>query len=375
MLPKKLSLKKVAFRLLALPHVALKAGVLLALWRGWIWVLVNPALADMGAEFGFSKLTCQHYRYEWSAQGGVSQLTPTLERCVGEGHHVGWVAIRHFHKGALGFFLVLDPERFQVDVLPEACLKCEPVTREDLMGTRWARAVEEMGVPGYTGGRRTPDKVPGEQGFDRWAGVAHSQRGGKEQGFFLTIDLCPSRQSDFEETIWKALAQKRPQVMRPVPVGIALSGSWWVHHEAAFEGLLQAQARGDIEIAWVNHTLSHPYQQERPVSENFLLRPGVSVENEIFGLEKRLLEANQVPSPFFRFPGLIANELLVQQLKKVHLIPIGADAWLAKGQRPQAGSVILIHGNGNEPQGIRAFERWLAQPGERTFLSLEHLFP
>ena len=34
------------------------------------------------------------------------------------------------------------------------------------------------------------------------------------------------------------------------------------------------------------------------------------------------------------------------------LIPVGSDAWLAKNEVPSAGSIVLVHGNGNEPVGV-----------------------
>lgn len=37
------------------------------------------------------------------------------------------------------------------------------------------------------------------------------------------------------------------------------------------------------------------------------------------------------------------------------LIVIGSDAWLAKGEQSHAGSLVLIHGNGNEPLGVNDF--------------------
>jgi hypothetical protein len=37
------------------------------------------------------------------------------------------------------------------------------------------------------------------------------------------------------------------------------------------------------------------------------------------------------------------------------LIALGSNAWLAKGARARAGSVILIHGNQNEPTGEDLF--------------------
>ena len=66
--------------------------------------------------------------------------------------------------------------------------------------------------------------------------------------------------------------------------------------------------------------------------------------------EQILLECGQTLFVFFRFPGLISNPLL---LKKYGLIPLAADAWLAKNEPIRPGSVILVHGNGNEPLGIK----------------------
>ena len=73
-----------------------------------------------------------------------------------------------------------------------------------------------------------------------------------------------------------------------------------------------------------------------------------------------LLDSDLLPSPFFRFPGLVSNQRLIEVLRDLHLIPIGSNAWLAKGERPQPGSVILVHANGNEPEGIRLLHAFLA---------------
>ncbi|ASV33309.1 hypothetical protein GWK90_09385 [Candidatus Hamiltonella defensa] len=68
--------------------------------------------------------------------------------------------------------------------------------------------------------------------------------------------------------------------------------------------------------------------------------------------EKLLLEKNELPSVFFRFPGLVSDEKTVKKVNQFGLIPVGSDAWLAKGEKAKPGSIILIHGNGNEPKGI-----------------------
>lgn len=60
-----------------------------------------------------------------------------------------------------------------------------------------------------------------------------------------------------------------------------------------------------------------------------------------------MLSQGLVPSIFFRFPGLISSDNLINQLKSWGLIPLGANAWLGNGQKIKNGSIILIHGNGN----------------------------
>ena len=40
-------------------------------------------------------------------------------------------------------------------------------------------------------------------------------------------------------------------------------------------------------------------------------------------------------------------------VNELSLIPLGSDAWLAKGEAPRKGSFILVHGNGNEPKGVK----------------------
>ena len=39
---------------------------------------------------------------------------------------------------------------------------------------------------------------------------------------------------------------------------------------------------------------------------------------------------------------------------------LGADAWLAIGQKPGPGSIVLVHPNGNEPERPAPLRRGLA---------------
>lgn len=61
------------------------------------------------------------------------------------------------------------------------------------------------------------------------------------------------------------------------------------------------------------------------------------------------------------------------KLQKFGLIPVGADAWLAMDQLPHSGSIILVHGNSNEPQGIKKIMPIL-QNNEYHWLPLVYAF-
>jgi hypothetical protein len=86
-----------------------------------------------------------------------------------------------------------------------------------------------------------------------------------------------------------------------------------------------------------------------------MLASGTDINSEVLDTEVALLERNIVPSVFFRFPGLVSDQAVFEKILSFGLIPVGSDAWLAKGQWPKDGSIVLIHANGNEPYGINKF--------------------
>ena len=55
----------------------------------------------------------------------------------------------------------------------------------------------------------------------------------------------------------------------------------------------------------------------------------------------------------------MADGALLEKLKGRHLVALGADSWLALGPPPRAGSIVLVHPNGNEPGGLAIFSRLL----------------
>jgi peptidoglycan/xylan/chitin deacetylase (PgdA/CDA1 family) len=177
---------------------------------------------------------------------------------------------------------------------------------------------------------------------------------GDLSGVFLTIDLCPSGRA-FEKRLFSPLGLLADKLQHPTPVAISISGSWLLGHQKEFIWLLDQQTKGKLAITWVNHSFSHPYYIDLPMPKNFLVFNARNFSQEVLMTEKLLLEYGQKPSVFFRFPGLVANRALIQELKNFGLLPIGSDAWLAKNQQPKKGSFILIHGNSNEPKGVDKF--------------------
>lgn len=176
----------------------------------------------------------------------------------------------------------------------------------------------------------------------------------KEKGVVLSIDLCPSERP-LEKIIFTTLKDDFKNNKRPIPVSISITGHWMLNHKEDLNWLKFIQKRENFDITWVNHSYSHHYIKSLPLALNFMLMKHTDVRSEVMKNEIMMLEKGLTPSVFFRFPGLISNKKLVDTISGYGLITIGSDAWLAKGQKPRLGSIVLIHGNGNEPYGVYKF--------------------
>ncbi len=191
---------------------------------------------------------------------------------------------------------------------------------------------------------------------------------GEEKGIFLSVDLCPSSKEGFEEDFFLGLREYG----KKIPVAICISGKWILAHKEEFARLKQWEKEGWLDITWVNHSYSHYYDPFAKLEDNFMRKKG-DVDKEIEKNEILLLENGVVPSVFFRFPGLVSSPTLIENLKKHNLIPLGAGAWVAKGEVIRDGDVVLLHGNKNEPQGIAMFERYLKKQ-RVNFLDIKNLY-
>jgi hypothetical protein len=144
-------------------------------------------------------------------------------------------------------------------------------------------------------------------------------------------------------------------VEQPVPIALSITGVWMRDHARDLEWLKEMNIKGEIAITWINHSFNHRVSINLPLKQNFLLQPGTDINFEVLGTEQAMLKNGLLPSVFFRFPGLVSDQQLIYKITDFGLIPVGSDAWLAKGQQAQPGSIVLIHGNGNEPTGVNDF--------------------
>ncbi len=243
-------------------------------------------------------------------------------------------AVRGFKKDGVEHRLAVDAESFASFDLPAAQLfPVKDVPVDSFRRTRLGRAVYRYTASPYR--LQNGGATRAESGADGW---------------FLTVDLCPSKRP-FERELFgtaEALGQGAP-----VPVAVMVSGLWLLSHPDEVAYLKGEVASGRLAVTWVNHSWHHHYDAKAPLAENFLLAPGTDLTAEVLHVEELLLARDLVPSPFFRFPGLVSDRAAMERLGELSLVPIGADAWLAKGEEPHRGSFILVHGNGNEPKGIR----------------------
>jgi hypothetical protein len=257
------------------------------------------------------------------------------------------IAIRSYYRSTSLYFVLVDPYTLETQIsLARGIYYRHPINYEDEKKAKYFDRKKLEATP-YLKALKVYSKPPYLlQNY----GAQKSYR--QKDGFFLTIDMCPSTKP-FERGLFEKLLTLYEHNQTPIPIALCVSGLWMIAHEKEFLWLKEQQLNGKLNITWVNHSFSHPYYKDIPLQDNFLLSNTDNFEHEVLETERILLENNIVPSPFFRFPGLVASEALVKKLNRFGLIPLGSNSWLAKGQPITSGSFSLIHGNGNEPEGIR----------------------
>jgi hypothetical protein len=266
----------------------------------------------------------------------VKDYRVVLQTCQGDSGKR--LAVRAMSIDGDDLLLTVDPQTLATQLERKNCWKCDDTTQPQQAGTRFIDAVNRFA-------QQTGKVKPG------WLENAGMTRGHEDRGVFVTGDLCPSR-----KPLDRGFLQKLEQPGAATPVALSVSGLWIKQHFDDFAWLRKEKAEGRLAITFVNHSFHHQYRPGLSEGQNFLLTPGVDMQEEILDVEKLLIANGETPSVFFRFPGLISNPALMETLRENHLIPLGASAWLALGQKASSGAVVLVHPNGNEPFGLHLFE-------------------
>lgn len=255
------------------------------------------------------------------------------------------IILRSFGENREGKLLVLNPYSLRTSVVSQSSVKITKVKRSRLL-KQFANTpyFKTLKVAEYTS-----EKVKN-------AGVRRFQR--ITGGVDLTIDLCPSM-LPLDREFFVEMVKSLSVVQKPVPMAISVTGTWMKGHSSDFAWLLERVRSGEIDITWINHSYSHHVDKDLPLTENFLLEKGTDIEKEILRTEITMLERGVIPSPFFRFPGLVSDKEVFDKVLSYGLIPIGTDSWIAKKQYPKLGSIVLVHANGNEPLGLKRFQKLL----------------
>jgi hypothetical protein len=256
-----------------------------------------------------------------------------------------WLALRQFESGGKTYLLLADPHELETRVDEAKLYTLTP------MGLNDAR-MHFNNTPYVNALLKAESNAGNLQDAGLQSGMP------KETGISLTADLCPSHKP-LDRNIFTSIFREFQKVERPAPIALSVTGLWMKDHQPDLAWLKAMQRNGEIYITWINHSYNHRVSKNLPLKENFLLEPGTDINYEVLATEQAMLENGLMPSVFFRFPGLVSDKQLVTAITNFGLIPIGSDAWLAKGQKPKAGSIVLIHGNGNEPVGVQDFIKLL----------------
>ncbi|QGM44519.1 polysaccharide deacetylase [Methylocystis heyeri] len=271
-----------------------------------------------------------------AAEGAVlKDYRPIFQRCANEAG-AKRLAIRSMKANGAALLFMVDPESLSTRIERAECWRCADASDAEESGTRFIAALRKPA------GDTIPKVLEN-------AGLIHGEGGGS----FLTGDLCPSRKP-LDRGFFEALEPR-------TPIALAVSGLWIQRHGPDWEWLKRKAESGALAISWVNHSFRHPYVRGRPDGQTYLLTPGVDIGREILETEKLMISGGATPSAFFRFPGLVSDEALMEKLRERHLIVLGSDSWLALGPPPRPGSIVLVHPNGNEEAGLKIFNRLVAQ--------------
>ncbi|MDQ3439780.1 MAG: polysaccharide deacetylase family protein [Planctomycetota bacterium] len=195
--------------------------------------------------------------------------------------------------------------------------------------------------------------------------INHGPRTDLPRTVSMTVDLCWSLRP-YERDFFR-FVPRVAKVNGDAWVTLFVTGRWLEQHPDEMERLIELSREPGVGVTWALHSWVHPKQ--RPFM-NAYSPQDVREDNQ--RVEAELLRWGIVPSIFYRFPGLIHDEPRLRAILDLDLISVDCDSWVASMRRgrsphhlwPGDGSIVLIHGNGNEAIGIPRLYEWMIEnPG------------
>lgn len=249
--------------------------------------------------------------------------------------------IRKYNQHSRLLYLAVDPATLSVDIYPERKIRITSDSTKSIASLFSKSTYIKAWKMAKLNEKPLQD-----------AGISHALP--DKQGVILTIDLCPALKS-LDRSLFLDIMDQLDNIQRPIPIAISVSGRWMLKHPGDLDWLKKLDTRNKVSILWVNHSFHHFYNKNLPIYLNFMLWKKTNVEEEVLLNEITMLENGITPSIFFRFPGLVSEPKVFEKVMNYGLIPIGCDAWLAKGEHAENGNIVLVHANGNEPLGVQKF--------------------
>jgi peptidoglycan/xylan/chitin deacetylase (PgdA/CDA1 family) len=203
--------------------------------------------------------------------------------------------------------------------------------------------------------------------------IAHNHNPVVKNAVTITIDLCPSSKP-YEAKLFKTLEGLGQKAGQPLPVTVFVSGRWLEKHRIELRKIKKMY----LAITWGNHSYSHP------IADDFLDSKRANFRQEVLKNISAMKKFGLMPSKYFRFPGLRHNHERLKELKALGYIAVDSNAWLGKthwwhrtvGGKIKDGSIILIHGNGNEKPGVvDEFIAWLKHNKKYRLAPLADFMP
>ncbi len=272
-----------------------------------------------------------------TASAAIDNYQLSFGICFPNGNNGSFrISLRKYFSDNCEYLLNIDPHNLNTFIEKTSSMeKIEKSSFEEIRGkyrnTKYIKAII---------------KSEKRAAFLQNAGIIHFPN--INNGAVLTADLCPSR-LPVDRNFFTIIID---EFKKSVPVALSVSGLWIENHKDDLKWIKSLEEKYMISVTWINHSYNHRFSENTHLNNNFLLLRHTNTDKEVLETEKKMLETGIVPSVFFRFPGLVSNRDLFFKITGYGLIPVGSDAWLAKDERPGDGSIILVHANGNEPEGI-----------------------